>query len=335
MKRSTTRMCVLVILGLTMPAAMGNPVPSSDPPRGILELEQAIKSAVKQGPNPDCGALPALLADWGFENLSPGTLRLVRRKMATLEPCIIESQRTAAWFDPNLHREFRKHASAAGKAGMCAVLCERLTPPTEGPAQAPWSKVLAMCAAEVLSDYQDKAVQPLLSALIDSLQGTPGDTLAPGFDTTLSGALARARARIDDPEAGKVMQRDDKKHRHFLRSPSEVAECKLLGLYPRIGDSHPVSVGPGTLKRWFRLLESAPLAKKGSGWISRDRAEHLCIRFRDGVLVHMIVRPSGRIDYGDDYRLQEPMLSLSSPELAADVLALADSLASARSTTVE
>jgi hypothetical protein len=314
MRRLIVAVSALVTLCLALPAAMANPAP----PREIPGLGDALRYAIEHGPQHDCGELSVLLARSRPGRLRTETLDLIGRNMRVLEPCIVEAVRLADWVDQYLQDEFQTYASAEGKASMCAVLRERLiTRWAEGGAtDRSISELLYL--ADLLSDYQDQAARPVLSTLIDELRGLPADTLSTGLEETVSAFLIGARNRIDGPEVGQVMYRDRKGRGRFLRSASEVVECRLRRIGALDSDWHSLFIGPGTIGSYFRLIETSPLAKGGAR--SSDLLAMLRMCFRDGLSATMFVYSSGRVYCDDDYRRGDSPVMVRSQKLADSIL---------------
>jgi hypothetical protein len=325
MRRFIVAVCALVTLRLALPAAMANPIPV----REIPGLRDAIRYAVEHGQQQDCGDLPERFARVREGSLDMKTLDLICKNMRVLEPCIVEAQRMADRLESTLHWKFRENASAEGKASMCAILRERLIELGAERGELRWPATRLMELADMLSVYRDQATSPVLSALIEELQGSLADELSADQaevreEPTVSAFLIRARRRIDNPATGPIMGRGVDGRRRFQRSASEVVECRLRRESPVHGGWNCLSIEPGTLESYFGYLESSPLAR---GYVlPSDHLANLRICFRDGFCATMIACSRGRVYYDDDYPDWSGLVLLRSPELADAILALADSL---------
>jgi hypothetical protein len=325
MRRLIVAVSALVTLCLALPAAMANPAP----PREIPGLGDALRYAIEHGPQHDCGELSVLLARSRPGRLRTETLDLIGRNMSVLEPCIVEAVRLADFVDQYLQFEFQTYASAEGKASMCAALRERLIAQwaTGGATSRSVSELLYL--ADLLSEYRDQATSPVLSALIEELQGSLADGLFADQaefweEPTVSAFLIRARRRIDNPAAGPIMGHDVDGCNRFQRSAPEVVECKLRRENPVHGGWNCLSIEPGTLESYFSYLESSAPTR---GYVlPSDHLANLRICFRDGFCATMIACSRGRVYYDDDYPDWSGSLLLRSPGLADAILALADSL---------
>jgi hypothetical protein len=338
-----------------IPPAAANPRPPSE----IPELETALRAAAAHSGRSECGDLPALLAQTGFAILRDGTLPWIRQNMKALEPCLIESQRTAGSPDSLLHREFRAYASPAGVNAMCAVLRARLVPPrnlmalrgrtTALKGEEEWKARILMRAciefAEQLVGYHDAAAVPAIRALSDSLATLPPSLSGPdlyGFRPLL--ALREDIRRIEDPNVPELMERQGGFSWRLTRSTAEIVGVYRLNwafrkTYSASWPSRPevlqeISLGPGSgwlrihptqrsLNRVFALLEGGT-----ANWIAPSagsfRSVSLRVRFADGLLGDLSADESGLVHWQDNTRIQPRALSGWNPTAARAIIRVAD-----------
>ncbi len=318
-------LCVAA-LALTL-SASANPTPTESP-----RLKDAIRWAVEHGRQEDCGELPDLLARTGFAFLREETLRLIHRNFHTLAPCMLASQRSAKLLDPTLHREFREHASAPEKAAMCALLRDHLVMPRETQGLAVWPVSLVIQAAEILSDYRDQAALPRLQSIMTALQGSAVDTMWSPHGDRVSWYFGQAMRRIENPDAGLVLRRDDVKHLEFVRSGSDVVACELRSDKALDLKWHSVSIPPDELDRLFRLLATDSVPFAGG---TLDITVRLRVHFQDGIAARLYAGGKGVILYEDNQRNSDHELVLVNQELAGEILAFADRIKESEPTTKE
>jgi hypothetical protein len=351
-------MIALTLMLAAIPPAAANPRPPSE----IPELETALRAATAHPGRSECGYLPAFLAQSGFRVLRDGTLPWIRENMKALEPCIIESQRTARSPDSLLHREFRACASPAGIKAMCAVLRERLVPPRElmalrGRTAAPRAEeesragnLMRACLgfADQLVAYHDRAAVPAIRVLAESLATLPASLSGPdiyGLDPRL--VLREDVRRIEDPNAPELMECRDGLSWRLTRSTAEIvgvyrSNRTYRTVYGAAGHSasettHELSLGPGSswlrihperrqLDLVFALLEggtSASIVHLAGSY----RRVRLQIRFDGGLAGDLSADESGSVSWNDNTRIEPRILSGQNPAAARAIIGLADTAA--------
>ena len=362
MTRRIGRLSVFAVTLLltAIPPAAANPRPPSE----IPELETALRAAAAYPGRSECGDLPALLAQNGFRILRDGTLPWIRANMKALEPCIIESQRTARSPDSLLHREFRAYGSPAGIKAMCAVLRERLVPPRELMAlrgrkygsmpQEDWRafNLMRSCLefAEQLAGYQDPAAARAIRGLMDSLNTLPAAFMAPRLeklDPLL--VLREDLRRIGDPNARELVELRDGVVWRLTRSTAEIG-----GVY-RFNDCHrqtygadgrakgavtftpELSLGRGSL--WLRIHPErrkidgvfALLGSSTAAWTVRPagtyRGVSLRLLFNDGLAGDLSADESGCVTWSDNTRVHPCTLLGQNLPAARAIIELVDTAA--------